>query len=111
MDEAAAMIIIYTTFPDENDARNLGNELVELGLAACLNIFPGMISVYRWQGSIETANETAMIVKTKKALQSQVLDAISARHPYTVPALIVFEPQHVAASYLEWLHDQTTASR
>jgi len=111
MDEAAAMIIIYTTFPSESDARNLGRQLVELGVAACVNIFPGMISVYRWQGAIETANETAMIVKTRKELQSQVLDAIAARHPYTVPALIVAEPQHVAANYLEWLYDQTGTSR
>jgi periplasmic divalent cation tolerance protein len=111
MDEAAAMIVIYTTFPNESDARNLGAQLVELGLAACVNIFPGMISVYRWQAALETANETAMIVKTRKALQSQALDAIAARHPYTVPALIVFEPQHVAASYLEWLHDQTSVPR
>jgi periplasmic divalent cation tolerance protein len=111
MDEAAAMIMIYTTFPSESDARNLGTQLVELGLAACVNIFPGMISVYRWQESLETANETAMIVKTRKALQSQSLDAIAARHPYTVPALIVLEPQHVTAKYLEWLCDQTSASQ
>src|SRR5262249_47362341 len=109
MDDAAGMIIIYTTFPSENDARNLGNQLVELGLAACVNIFPGMIAVYRWQGAIESAGETAMIVKTRKELQSQVLDAIAARHPYTVPALIVFEPQHVAEKYLEWLLAQTGA--
>jgi periplasmic divalent cation tolerance protein len=111
MDEAAAMIMIYTTFADQKDAKNLGAQLVELGLAACVNIFPGMISVYRWQGALETANETAMIVKTRKALQSQALDAIAARHPYTVPALIVLEPQYVEAKYLEWLCDQTGASR
>jgi periplasmic divalent cation tolerance protein len=79
MSEAAAMIMIYTTFANESDARNLGAQLVELGLAACVNIFPGMISVYRWQDSLETANETAMIVKTGKELQSQALDAIAAR--------------------------------
>jgi periplasmic divalent cation tolerance protein len=111
MGEAAAMIMIYTTFADESDAKNLGSQLVELGLAACVNICPGMTSVYRWQGSLETANETAMIVKTRKELQSQALDAIAARHPYTVPALIVLEPQHVEAKYLEWLREQTGASR
>jgi periplasmic divalent cation tolerance protein len=110
MEETAAMIMIYTTFADEGDARNLGTQLVELGLAACVNIFPGMVSVYRWQGSLETANETAMIVKTRKALQSQALDAIIARHPYTTPALIVLEPGYVAEKYLEWVYNQTGVS-
>jgi len=111
MNENAGMIVVYTTFPTESDARKIGRELVEEKLAACVNIFPGMVSIYRWQESIETGNETAMLVKTRKELAEQVLDAISARHPYTVSALFVFEPQHVAAPYLEWLCNQTALSR
>jgi periplasmic divalent cation tolerance protein len=111
MNASAGMIVVYTTFPTESDARKIGRELVEEKLAACVNIFPGMASIYRWQENIETANETVMLVKTRKALAEQVLDAISARHPYTVPALIVFEPQYVAAPYLEWLCNQAPLSR
>ncbi len=111
MDEKAGMIVIYTTFPGESDARKIGGELVEEKLAACVNIFPGMVSIYRWQDSIETGNDTAMLVKTRKDLAEQVLEALAARHPYSVPALIVFEPQHVAPSYLEWLCNQTAAQR
>ena len=48
-----------------------------------------------------------MLVKTRKELESQVLEALAAKHPYSVPALIVFEPRRVAASYLEWLRNQT----
>ncbi len=76
---------------------------MEEKLAACVNIFPGMVSVYRWQDTIETGNETAMLVKTRKDLSKQVLEALAARHPYSVPALVVFEPQYVAAPYLDWL--------
>ena len=111
MEEKAGMTVIYTTFPSENDARKIGRELVEEKLAACVNIFPGMVAIYRWQGSIETGNETAMLVKTGKHLAKQALEALSARHPYSVPALIVFEPEHVAAPYLEWLRNQTASSR
>lgn len=109
MDEKAGMIVVYTTFPSESDARKIGQELVEEKLAACVNIFPGMVSLYRWEGNVETGNETAMLVKTRKDLAAQVFDALKARHPYSVPALVVFEPQHVAVSYLEWLQAQTAA--
>jgi periplasmic divalent cation tolerance protein len=108
MDQSAEMIVIYTTLPSEKDAQHVGRELVEEKLAACVNIFPGMISIYRWEGAIERGSEAAMLVKTRKELESQVLEALAAKHPYAVPALIVFEPRRVAASYLEWLRNQTT---
>ena len=109
MDQDAGMIVLYTTFPTEKDARKVGSELVEEKLAACVNILPGMVSIYRWEGAIENGNEVAMLVKTRKELESQVLEALAAKHPYSVPALIVFEPRRVAASYLEWLRDQTAS--
>jgi periplasmic divalent cation tolerance protein len=109
MDENAGMIVIYTTFPSESDARKIGQELVEEKLAACVNVFPGMVAIYRWQNGVETANEAAMLVKTRKDLSKQVLEALTAKHPYSVPALVVFEPQHVAPPYLNWLLQQTSA--
>jgi periplasmic divalent cation tolerance protein len=111
MTEDAAMIVIYTTLPSEEDAQKLGSALVEEKLAACVNILPGMVSIYRWQGAVENGNEAVMLVKTRKSLKVQVMREISARHPYTVPAILVFEPSDVAASYLEWLCNQTATSR
>jgi periplasmic divalent cation tolerance protein len=109
MDQHAEMIVIYTTFPTEKDAQKVGGELVAEKLAACVNIFPGMISIYRWQNAIENGSEAAMLVKTRKELQAQALEALAAKHPYSVPALIVFEPRCAAAPYLEWLYNQTTS--
>ncbi len=111
MDENAGMIVVYTTLPSESDARKIGQELVEEKLAACVNIFPEMVSVYRWRGNIETGNETVLLVKTRKDLSKQVLEALAARHPYSVPALVVFEPQYVAGPYLDWLREQTMTQR
>ena len=109
MDKNAGMIVVYTTLPSESDARKIGQELVEEKLAACVNIFPGMVSVYRWQDNIETANETVLLIKTRKDMSKQLLEALTARHPYSVPALVVFEPQHVASPYLDWLSAQIMA--
>ena len=108
MNRDAEMIVVYTTFPTEKDAQKVGGDLVAEKLAACVNIFPGMVSIYRWQDAVEHGTETAMLVKTRKELESKVLEALSAKHPYSVPALIVFDPRRVAASYLEWLFAQTS---
>ena len=99
--------IVLTTAGSSDEARKIARSLVERRLAACVNIFPGMVSIYRWESQIETASEVAMLVKTSKELESQVLDALAEKHPYTVPALVVFEPRRVAASYMEWLYNQT----
>jgi periplasmic divalent cation tolerance protein len=111
MDETSQMIVVYTTLPTESDARKIGGELVAKKLAACVNIVAGLVSIYRWQGAIETGSETAMLIKTRKDLQDQVLEAIRSLHPYSVPALIVFEPGHVSAAYFEWLCNETAAPR
>ena len=110
MHQGAEMIVLYTTFPTEKDAEKVGGELVEEKLAACVNIFPGMVSIYRWEDAVEKGSEVAMLVKTRKELEPQVLQSLAAKHPYTVPALIVFEPSRVVASYLNWLRDQTVSS-
>jgi periplasmic divalent cation tolerance protein len=110
MHQGAEMIVLYTTFPTEKDAEKVGQELVEEKLAACVNIFPGMVSIYRWEDAVEKGSEVAMLIKTRKELEPQVLQALAAKHPYTVPALIVFEPSRVVASYLNWLRDQTASS-
>ncbi len=111
MQNGDGIIVIYTTFPSEKDARRIGSKLVEDQLAACVNIFPGMTSIYRWEGALEQGAETAMIIKTRKALQDQVFQAVAALHPYTVPALLAFEPAAAAVSYAGWLHNQTGSSR
>jgi periplasmic divalent cation tolerance protein len=109
MNQADDIIIIYTTFPSEKDARRVGGELVEERLAACVNVFPGMIPIYRWQGQIETGSEVAMLIKTRKSLERAVMQAVESRHPYTVPALLVFHPSNVADAYLAWLFGEIPA--
>ena len=107
MDQSDKMIVIYTTFSSEEDARRIGRLIIEERVAACVNIFGGMRSIYHWQGQVEESDETAMIVKTRKSLKAEALELISANHPYSVPALIVLEPDHVAASYEAWLKEAT----
>lgn len=100
-------LFVYTTFPSLVEAEDAGRALVEAQLAACANIFPGMVSLYRWQGAVERAGEAAMILKTRAGLRDELIAALRARHPYETPAIMVIPLDHVEADYLRWLMEST----
>ena len=66
------MAFVYTTYPSVVEAEKAGRALVERQLAACVNIIPGMISIYRWEGAVERGEEAVMIDKTRAALTDAV---------------------------------------
>lgn len=107
MDQDDALIMIYTTVAEEQDARKIGRSLIQDELAACVNILPGVVSIYRWQGAVQEGGEIAIIVKTRHSLKDSTLEAIKALHPYEVPALIVFHPASVSADYKDWAFSET----
>jgi periplasmic divalent cation tolerance protein len=87
--DAERIILVYTTHPSVAEAETVGRALVERRLAACVNILPGMISHYWWEGAIERGEETVMIVKTRAALFEPVRAAVKEMHSYTTPAILV----------------------
>jgi periplasmic divalent cation tolerance protein len=101
---------VWTTFPDRAAAERWLRPLVEGGVVACGNLFPEMGSMYRWKGAVEVAEECGLLMKTTVARVEEVRDAL-AKHPYEVPAFVVFEVEEVAASYLKWLLDETRGGR
>lgn len=103
-------VFVYTTFPSVVEAEIAGHALVERRLAACVNIMPGMISVYRWQGAVERAEEVVMIVKTRASLAGAVEASVKATHPYDTPAIVVLPVEHVEDRYFAWILDSTTAA-
>src|SRR2546428_10846138 len=86
MNEMGRAVFVYTTYPSVVEAERAGRAIVERRLAACVNILPGMISHYWWQGAIERAEEAVMIIKTRVSLAEAVRDAVKAMHSYTTPA-------------------------
>lgn len=100
---AERAVFVYTTFPSLVEAERVGRSIVDRRLAACVNILPGMISHYRWEGKVERAEETVMIVKTRAALAGAVSDAVKELHSYDVPAILVMALESVEANYLGWL--------
>jgi len=100
-------VLIYATYPDADTAEAGGRALVEEGLAACVNILPGMISIYRWEGAIERGQECVMIIKTRSALAELAIEVARDRHPYTTPAFVVLPVEGGLAAYLAWIAAST----
>ena len=103
-------VLIYTTFPSIEDAKRVGSVLVEARLVACVNIFPGMVSIFEWKGKREEASEAAMIIKTRAALIDGVIAEVKRLHPYEVPALLVLPTDGGSADYCRWIVEQTQRS-
>jgi periplasmic divalent cation tolerance protein len=100
-------VMLYTTFPSLVEAETVGKTLVEDRLAACVNILPGMISHYRWEGAIERAEEAVMLIKTRASLAETVRAAVKTSHPYETPAILVLPIESVDETYFSWIMDST----
>lgn len=107
MQENDKPILIYSTFPSAEDAERVGGELVDRGLAACVNIIPGMTAIYIWQGQRERTPECVMIIKTRAALADTVISEARKLHPYTNPALLVLPVVGGSPDFIRWIGEQT----
>ena len=103
-------VLVYTTWPSIVEAERAGCAIVEKRLAACVNILPGMISHYWWQGKIERAEEVVMIVKTRAALAEGVRQAVKELHSYETPSIMVLPVESVDANYNRWIVEETEGS-
>ena len=104
-------VFVYTTWPTTVEAEAAGRSLVERGLAACVNILPGMISLYRWEGQVERGEEVVMIVKTRASLVDAVSGAVKELHSYDTPAILVLALESVEKAYLAWLMAETEGAK
>ncbi len=105
--ETTPLVALWSTFPDAESAAAAGRALVEARLAACVVTLPGLASIYRWQGAIETAREVVMIAKTRADLRDAAMDAIAAAHPYDVPAVLALSVEAATAAYAAWVAAET----
>ena len=104
-------VFVYTTYPSVVEAERAGRAIVERRLAACVNILPGMISHYWWQGALERGEEVVMIIKTRASLAEAVRVAVKEMHSYTTPAILVIPLESVDEAYLAWILAETAAAK
>lgn len=99
-------IVILCTCPDRSTAVVLAHGLVREHLAACVNVLPGIRSIYRWKERIEEETEVLLIIKSMSHRLQELESWLQAEHPYEVPEIVVLPTSHVAAPYLDWLSNQ-----
>jgi periplasmic divalent cation tolerance protein len=100
--------VVLVTCPEEAVAARLAHALVERRLAACVTRIPGAVSVYRWQGEIEEANEVQLIIKTGRERVVELFHTLNELHPDDEPEAIVLDVGGGSAGYLGWVVRETT---
>jgi periplasmic divalent cation tolerance protein len=101
--------VVLVTVPDLETGRKLARAVLEERLAACVNVVPGVTSLYRWKGALEESAELLLVVKTTRGRLAGLERRVRELHPYSVPEFVALEPAHVAAPYLAWLAAETDA--
>lgn len=99
--------IVMTTTGDRESALALARPLVEAGLAACVSLLPGCLSVYEWKGAVEEEDECLLLIKTRAGRLRDLERWLREHHPYDLPEFVALDPAHVERGYLSWVLDQT----
>ncbi len=100
--------VCLVTVPDRNTAMKIAEDIVSARLCACVNLIPGIESIYHWQGKIEYGDEILMVIKTQQS-RLEALDArIRNHHPYAVYEFIALPVDYGNNNYLKWIHDSTS---
>ncbi|MCU0808218.1 MAG: divalent-cation tolerance protein CutA [Candidatus Contendobacter sp.] len=102
-------LIILCTCPDLATAERIAETVVGERLAACVNIVPGLTSIYYWEGQIQRDAELLLLIKTRQEVYPLLEARIRQLHPYQIPEIIALPIQTGAAAYLDWIADNTGA--
>jgi periplasmic divalent cation tolerance protein len=100
-------VLIYATFPTLAEAERIGGALVDQGLAACVNILPGMTAIYVWEGKLQRDTEVSMLIKTRAELADRAVAEARKTHPYSNPAFVVVPITGGSDDFLRWIGEQT----
>jgi periplasmic divalent cation tolerance protein len=101
-------LVALSTVGNAADAQRIGRALVERRLAACVNVVPGITSIYSWKGTIETDAELLLVIKTRREKLEALRAALVELHPYEVPELVAMPVEGGNAAYLEWIGESVS---
>ena len=104
-----AVRVVLITAPDRDTGTALARALVGEKLAACVNLVPGIRSIYRWEGEVEEGDEVLMVVKTRAARCEALAARVRDLHPYDVPEVIEMPVEGGSPAYLDWVRTESRA--
>ena len=99
--------MLYITAADEAEARALGRKLVGERLAACANVIPGMIPIFRWEGEIQEDSEAVLVAKTRADLVERIVEAMGDWHSYDCPCVVALPIAGGNPEFLDWIGEET----
>jgi len=103
-------IIVFSNCGSQEEARRVARALVDTRVCACVNIIPGIQSIYRWQGSIQEEAEWMLIIKTTRELFDRLSVELRKNHSYEIPEVIAIPIVEGNPDYLKWIDRETFGS-
>jgi periplasmic divalent cation tolerance protein len=109
-EKMAEPLVVLITAASQEEAERIASGLVEGLLAACVNIIPGVTSIYRWQGAVERAAEWLLVAKSRSDVLGELVQRVQALHTYDVPEVIALPLAGGSEEYLRWLDGEVHGS-
>lgn len=107
MSERSQVVVLLVTAPDGATAEAIGRKLLEERLVACVNIVPGLRSLYWWRGELEESDEVLMLLKARRDDVGAIAARVRELHPYEVPEVVATDVVDGLETYLDWVHSET----
>jgi len=98
--------VAFITAPDLQTGNGIARALVEERLVACVNLLPGIRSVYRWEGAIEEDAEVLLVVKTRADRAGDLVKRVAELHPYELPEVVMLPAVGGNPAYLDWVREE-----
>ena len=103
------LLVVVTSFPNVEAAQALARVLVEKNLAACVQLIGGIQSIYRWEGKICEEQEVLLSAKTTDAKWLEISAFLQSAHPYDLPEIVAFSPEHYEKQYGRWVESEVNS--
>jgi periplasmic divalent cation tolerance protein len=103
MADEREILVVLSTVPSESVGRDIARNLLTGGLAACVNIVPGVVSIYEWDGRMEESSEAILVIKTTTDKVDALIGSMAKLHPYDVPEIIALPVQNGYKPYIDWI--------
>lgn len=105
------LLVVLSTFPSADKAAEVADVLIDERLAACVNLVPGLTSIYRWKGGVARDAEVLAMIKTTKGLFAALSERLRKLHPYELPEIVALDVEAASPDYLAWVKAEVTGRR
>jgi periplasmic divalent cation tolerance protein len=111
MERDTDFVVVLSTAPSEEVGRKIARDIVRARLAACVNVVPGVVSIFEWKGKLEEENEVLLVMKTTRDRAGEVVRKVVELHPYEVPEVIALPIVEGNPEYLSWVLSSADSER